>query len=185
MFQLISVSCGAQGLNLTVANRAIVLDHWWHKCLEQQAFGRIHRIGQTKEVHTAKIVVAGSMDEDILHVQVTKEASIASAVRRKDPVYDDILDMLDGDNQFGEELAGVADLSNDDSSSDASSESGDETDGGSSSSDHDDDDDHEGYDTEVRADDSDAEYKPVSCRGGGGGPSRDGSGEEGSDEDLD
>ncbi|KAH6627566.1 SNF2 family N-terminal domain-containing protein [Chaetomium tenue] len=77
---LISVSCGAHGLNLTAANRAIVFDHWWHEGLERQAFARVHRIGQTKTVHTVKLVAAGSMDETILGMQARKRETIGLAV---------------------------------------------------------------------------------------------------------
>ncbi|KAK0670666.1 SNF2 family N-terminal domain-containing protein [Cercophora samala] len=74
---LASVTCTAHGLNLTVANRAIMYDHWWNVCRQWQAFGRVHRIGQTKTVHTAKIVAAGSVDERIIHIQEAKETAIS------------------------------------------------------------------------------------------------------------
>ncbi|KAH6841188.1 SNF2 family N-terminal domain-containing protein [Chaetomium sp. MPI-CAGE-AT-0009] len=139
---LISVSCGAHGLNLTAANRAIVFDHWWHEGLERQAFARVHRIGQTKEVHTAKLVAAGSMDEAILGMQARKRETIGSAVGdgTAHPKYheDGYIDseMLD--------LARLEDISDDesgvdeggDSDSDSDSESESDTDsdsvGGSS-----------------------------------------------------
>ncbi|KAK3990137.1 putative DNA repair protein RAD16 [Cladorrhinum sp. PSN332] len=82
---LISVQCGALGLNLTVANRAIVVDHWWHKCMENQAFGRIHRIGQEKEVYTAKIIVNNTMDDKIMDFQNMKEDNIAMATSEGGP----------------------------------------------------------------------------------------------------
>ncbi|KAL2170578.1 hypothetical protein VTG60DRAFT_4591 [Thermothelomyces hinnuleus] len=81
---LISVSCGAHGLNLTVANRAIVFDHWWHEGWERQAFARIHRIGQTKEVHTAKLVVKGSMEETVMTIQASKREAIRTAGSESD-----------------------------------------------------------------------------------------------------
>ncbi|KAL2020837.1 hypothetical protein VTK56DRAFT_7930 [Thermocarpiscus australiensis] len=110
---LISVSCGAHGLNLTAANRAIVFDHWWHKCLEQQAFARIHRIGQSKEVYTAKLVAKGSMDDKIMKMQDTKEGNISAAmgagsVRRK-PTQREIVELLCKDGELDEELF-LADL---------------------------------------------------------------------------
>ncbi|KAK4167647.1 SNF2 family N-terminal domain-containing protein [Cladorrhinum sp. PSN259] len=80
---LMSVQCGALGLNLTAANRAIVVDHWWHKCMENQAFGRIHRIGQEKEVYTAKIVVNDTIDDKIMALQINKELDIAAATGKE------------------------------------------------------------------------------------------------------
>ncbi|KAK4232200.1 P-loop containing nucleoside triphosphate hydrolase protein, partial [Podospora fimiseda] len=76
---LMSVQCGALGLNLTAANRAIMVDHWWHKGIENQAFGRIHRIGQENEVYTAKIVINNSLDDKIMDFQSKKENNIALA----------------------------------------------------------------------------------------------------------
>lgn len=111
------MSCGAHGLNLTVANRAMILNRWWHKCLERQAFARIHRIGQTKEVHAAKIVVADSMDGDILRLQATKEESIAAVIEGgpEDSLDEELIDsdgydfLGHGDLEAdGDVLAGVA-----------------------------------------------------------------------------
>jgi SNF2 family DNA or RNA helicase len=63
---LVSTIAGGYDLNLTDANRAILIDLWWNTFQEKQAFGRIHRIGQKKEVHTAKIVATGTVEEDIV-----------------------------------------------------------------------------------------------------------------------
>ncbi|KAL2263920.1 hypothetical protein VTK26DRAFT_4301 [Humicola hyalothermophila] len=122
---LISVSCGAHGLNLTVANRAIVLEHWWNKSLEEQAFARINRIGQVKKIHTAKIVVKDSTDDHVMKIQSDKQEDIAAAIQRQDgvtkeedPFINEFLDMVDRDSQFDSGmLAAVADMSDDDSSS--------------------------------------------------------------------
>ncbi|GAB1320862.1 DNA repair protein RAD16 [Madurella fahalii] len=125
---LISLSCGAHGLNLTAANRAIVFDHWWHKCLEHQAFARIHRIGQTKEVHTAKLVVKESLDEKILKMQAAKEETIAStmeagALTRK-PTRLEIRDLLCKDGQLDEELLAGVDMDDSDNNDNGSSMAG-------------------------------------------------------------
>ncbi|KAK0716459.1 P-loop containing nucleoside triphosphate hydrolase protein [Apiosordaria backusii] len=150
---LISVTCGAHGLNLTVANRAIVYDHWWHICLERQAFARVHRIGQTKEVHTAKIVAAGSVDEEILKRQDTKQKRIADVMdgmgqTEKLPISEvcellgmgDILDFVvedDADMEGDEEYIEGNDMDDDDTDS----ESGDSSDSSSDEDDSDDDSD--------------------------------------------
>lgn len=43
---MISIKAGGTGLNLTVADRVILLDDWWNPAVESQAFARTHRIGQ-------------------------------------------------------------------------------------------------------------------------------------------
>jgi SNF2 family DNA or RNA helicase len=45
---LVSLKCGAVGLNLTCANHVIMLDVWWNPAIENQAIDRVHRFGQTK-----------------------------------------------------------------------------------------------------------------------------------------
>jgi len=39
------LKCGGLGLNLNFANRIIIVDPWWISCIDNQAFGRIYRIG--------------------------------------------------------------------------------------------------------------------------------------------
>ncbi|KAK4639790.1 hypothetical protein QC761_711460 [Podospora bellae-mahoneyi] len=101
---LASITCTAHGLNLTVANRAIMYDHWWNVCRQQQAFGRVHRIGQTKEVHTAKIVVAGSVDERIIQIQQDKETAISGIMDGMDEIKKRPISMA-------KEILGLGDLS--------------------------------------------------------------------------
>ncbi|KAH6625089.1 SNF2 family N-terminal domain-containing protein [Chaetomium sp. MPI-SDFR-AT-0129] len=115
---LISVTCGAHGLNLTVANRVIMFDHWWHEGWERQAFARVHRIGQHKQVRTARLLVAGSMDEKVLNIQARKREAIAAAVGSRrddegcgvtvDEIYEEIVGEM-GDIPR-EELAEVMEL---------------------------------------------------------------------------
>ncbi|KAJ8128622.1 hypothetical protein O1611_g5012 [Lasiodiplodia mahajangana] len=49
---LLTLSCGAVGLTLTVASRAYLMEPHWNPTLEEQALARIHRLGQTREVET-------------------------------------------------------------------------------------------------------------------------------------
>ena len=39
--------------------------------MEQQAQDRIHRLGQYKPIHVTRFVIAGSIEERILKLQVT------------------------------------------------------------------------------------------------------------------
>ena len=45
--------------------------------MEQQAFARVHRIGQERRVHTVKLIVENSVDERVQAIQNRKEANIA------------------------------------------------------------------------------------------------------------
>ncbi|TPX43200.1 hypothetical protein SeMB42_g04828 [Synchytrium endobioticum] len=62
---LVSLKAGGVGLNLTAASRVVNLDLWYNPQLEQQAFGRVHRVGQTRDVHIHRFNVANTIEERI------------------------------------------------------------------------------------------------------------------------
>ncbi|KAL2066010.1 hypothetical protein VTL71DRAFT_2081 [Oculimacula yallundae] len=74
------LKCGGLGLNFPFANRCISLDLWWNHAVEQQAFGRIFRIGQKKETHMTRIVVRNSVDMRMLAMQLHKLQNIDKAM---------------------------------------------------------------------------------------------------------
>ncbi|KAH7043240.1 P-loop containing nucleoside triphosphate hydrolase protein, partial [Macrophomina phaseolina] len=47
---LITISCGAVGLDHTAASRAYLLKPQWNPTIEDQALSRIHRMGQVRPV---------------------------------------------------------------------------------------------------------------------------------------
>ena len=59
---LASKMASGVGLNLTAANHVVVADPWWNPAVEEQAVGRAHRIGQTKEVFVHRCVTKGSVE---------------------------------------------------------------------------------------------------------------------------
>jgi SNF2 family DNA or RNA helicase len=63
---LLSLKAGGVGLNLTAADYVIHLDPWWNPAVEQQASDRAHRIGQTRPVTIYRLVLAGSIEEQIM-----------------------------------------------------------------------------------------------------------------------
>ena len=75
-----SLKAGGIGLNLTMAQRVIVLDPWFNSCCEQQAFGRVFRFGQKHETRMTRFVVRGTVDEDIIKMQATKEELIGQVM---------------------------------------------------------------------------------------------------------
>jgi SWI/SNF-related matrix-associated actin-dependent regulator of chromatin subfamily A3 len=70
---LLSISCGAVGLNLTVASRAYLMEPHWNPTVEEQALARIHRMGQTKEVTTIRFIMRDSFEEHVVEVQNKKK----------------------------------------------------------------------------------------------------------------
>lgn len=71
---LVSTKCGSLGLNLTIANRVIILDVWWNPALENQAIDRVHRIGQRKDVHVHRLFINDTVEDRILQLQDKKQA---------------------------------------------------------------------------------------------------------------
>ncbi|KAF2231648.1 hypothetical protein EV356DRAFT_471443 [Viridothelium virens] len=71
---LLSMSCGAVGLNLTVASRAYLFEPHWNPTMEEQALARIHRIGQTRAVTTIRYIMKDSYEEHVVKVQDRKKS---------------------------------------------------------------------------------------------------------------
>lgn len=86
---LMSLKCGGVGLNLTRANNVISLDLAWSPATfvtrllvlitiahvnfrEAQAFDRVHRLGQTKDVFVNRLVIENSVEDRLLTLQATK-----------------------------------------------------------------------------------------------------------------
>ncbi|KUJ16639.1 uncharacterized protein LY89DRAFT_647352 [Mollisia scopiformis] len=75
------LKCGGLGLNFPWANRCISLDLWWNHAVEQQAFGRIFRIGQEKETYMTRLVVRNSVDMRMMSMQLHKLQNLERAMR--------------------------------------------------------------------------------------------------------
>ncbi|KAI8373677.1 SNF2 family N-terminal domain-containing protein [Blakeslea trispora] len=73
---LISLRAGGVGLNLTCANRVIMMDPWWNFAIESQAIDRVHRLGQTKAVKVTRFVMSNSVEERILEIQERKHVLV-------------------------------------------------------------------------------------------------------------
>ena len=77
---LISLKAGGTGLNLTAADYVFILDPWWNPAVEAQAIGRAHRMGQTNKVIAYRMIVRGTVEENILDLQKTKKDLAESIV---------------------------------------------------------------------------------------------------------
>ncbi|KIP06767.1 hypothetical protein PHLGIDRAFT_30351 [Phlebiopsis gigantea 11061_1 CR5-6] len=77
---LISTKCGGVGLNLTSANRIVNLDLSWNYASESQAYDRVHRLGQDKEVFVKRLVVNDTLEERMLKLQETKTGLAEAAL---------------------------------------------------------------------------------------------------------
>ncbi|KAF3186851.1 hypothetical protein TWF225_004474 [Orbilia oligospora] len=69
---LCSLKCGALGLNLTAANRVVILEPFWNPFVEEQAIDRVHRIGQTSDVVVYRMSVENTIESRIQELQDRK-----------------------------------------------------------------------------------------------------------------
>ena len=75
---LASMKAGGLGLNLTMASKCCVVDPWWNESVEDQAWSRIFRIGQGKDVEVKRFMVKDSIDTQLMmkmQERKTKEIS--------------------------------------------------------------------------------------------------------------
>lgn len=69
---IVSLKCGGVGLNLVEANRVICFDPAWNYATESQAYDRVHRIGQQKEVFVNRLIARDTIEERVLRIQQGK-----------------------------------------------------------------------------------------------------------------
>ncbi|KAH7693287.1 helicase [Aphelenchoides avenae] len=63
---------GGTAMNLTGATRVFLLDLHWNPFNELQAFGRVHRIGQTKETRIIRLIGENTIEKRVLEKQKEK-----------------------------------------------------------------------------------------------------------------
>ncbi|KAJ6502104.1 SNF2 family DNA-dependent ATPase [Mycena sanguinolenta] len=91
---LISFKAGSTGLNLTACNNVILVDLWWNPALEDQAFDRSHRVGQTRQVNIFKLKIDNTVEDRILQLQ-DKKRELAHAALSGDKIKNMKLGMED------------------------------------------------------------------------------------------
>eukprot|EP01034_Spumella_vulgaris_P021753 gene21752-27808_t len=70
---LLSTRAGGLGINLTAADTVILFDSDWNPHQDSQAQDRCHRIGQTKNVVSYRLLTTGSVEIDMMKRQISKK----------------------------------------------------------------------------------------------------------------
>lgn len=70
---LISTRAGGVGLNITSANKVVVVDPNWNPSYDLQAQDRAYRIGQARDVEVFRLISAGTVEEIIYARQIYKQ----------------------------------------------------------------------------------------------------------------
>ena len=100
---LISLKAGGYGLNLTAADYVIHMDPWWNPAVEDQASDRAHRIGQQRPVTVYRLVMADSIEEQIVALHKEKRDLATRILAGSDTAgkvsADDLLELLRGEKE--------------------------------------------------------------------------------------
>ncbi|OCK96812.1 uncharacterized protein K441DRAFT_694830 [Cenococcum geophilum 1.58] len=81
---LASLAVCSVGLNLVAANQVIMADSWWAPAIEDQAVDRVHRLGQKRETTVFRLVMEGSVEENVLRIQEEKRRLMGLAFAEKE-----------------------------------------------------------------------------------------------------
>lgn len=66
-----------------MAQKVISIDPWWNYAVEQQAFGRVFRLGQKSETAMTRFVVENTVDQRIVEMQERKKEKIGRVMDGK------------------------------------------------------------------------------------------------------
>lgn len=83
---LISTRAGGLGLNIPGANRVIIFDFQFNPIWEEQAVGRVYRLGQQKPVFVYRFISGGTFEEKIFGKAIFKSHLANRVVDKKNPV---------------------------------------------------------------------------------------------------
>ncbi|KAI1850536.1 hypothetical protein JX266_003818 [Neoarthrinium moseri] len=70
---LISTKAGGVGLNITSANKVVIMDPHWNPSYDLQAQDRAYRIGQVRDVEVYRLISAGTIEEITYARQIYKQ----------------------------------------------------------------------------------------------------------------
>ncbi|CAI7584066.1 unnamed protein product [Penicillium palitans] len=75
-----SIKTGGLGLDFSVANKCILVDLWWNEPVQDQAFFRLWRIGQQRDVECIILMVKWSIDDWMDMTQKRKAKQISEVM---------------------------------------------------------------------------------------------------------
>lgn len=83
---LISTRAGGLGLNIPGANRVVIFDFQFNPVWEEQAVGRVYRLGQQKPVFVYRFISGGTFEEKIFGKAIFKTHLANRVVDKKNPI---------------------------------------------------------------------------------------------------
>lgn len=101
---LVSTESGSEGRNLQFASHLINYDLPWNPMRVEQRIGRIHRIGQTKDVNIYNIILSDSIEEAILERLYEKIDLFNVAIGEMDTILNEVVDSSSFESEIAEIL---------------------------------------------------------------------------------
>lgn len=71
---LLSAKAAAIGINLTAANRVVLIDQDWNPLYDEQSIGRVFRYGQIKPVFIYRLITSSTIEERIFTQSIHKKS---------------------------------------------------------------------------------------------------------------
>lgn len=78
-----SLRAGGTGVDMSMANKCILVDLWWNEALQEQAVCRLFRIGQERDVEFVLLVIKDTIDDYMLDMQQEKTVEIENTMGEK------------------------------------------------------------------------------------------------------
>jgi len=102
---LLSMRAGAVGINLTQANRVYIMEPSFNPALEQQAIGRVHRLGQKRHVEVIRLLMKDSVESRLVKVTEKKFAKADDEDKKDDDQDEEIEDRMPAAKPTGSQPA--------------------------------------------------------------------------------
>jgi len=98
---MVATEAGGEGINLQFCNQIINFDLPWNPMRVEQRIGRVHRLGQTKDVHIYNLCTLGTIEEHILRLLHEKINLFESVIGE----LDDIVQRMEQDESWERRVA--------------------------------------------------------------------------------
>ena len=77
---MLSLKAGGVGLHLVAATHVWLMDPWWNPMVEEQAFQRCHRLGQTRPVTIHRLYIQETVEQAVVSLQERKRCLAESTL---------------------------------------------------------------------------------------------------------
>jgi SNF2 family DNA or RNA helicase len=98
---MIATEAGGEGINLQFCHNIINFDLPWNPMRVEQRIGRVHRLGQTEDVHIYNLCTLGTIEEHIVHLLHEKINMFEMVIGE----LDEIVQRLESEESLEQRLA--------------------------------------------------------------------------------